>query len=63
MELINGERLSGGPFTVKLTEEEMALIAYALMGQANSNELPADAWVREPSRPLSYQFADVVGIH
>jgi len=63
MKLLDGEPLSEGPFIVKLTSEEMGLIAWALSLQANTGELPADAWGRKPSRELSYQFADVVGIH
>ena len=63
MKLLDGEPLSEGPFIVKLTDEEVGLVAWALMLQANSRELPADAWVRTPSRNLSWEFAALVGIH
>jgi hypothetical protein len=63
MKLLDGERLSEGPFIVKLTMEEMGLIAWSLMYTANGRELGNNTQAREDSRQLSYQFADVVGIH
>lgn len=63
VKLLDGEPLSDGDFIVKLTAEEVGLIAYGLMLQSRSSELPPDAWARKPSEELSYKFADLVGIH
>jgi hypothetical protein len=63
MRLLDGEPLSEGPFIVKLTADEMGMIAWALMRYSMGQELPNDTSVRKQFSDLSYQFADVVGIH
>ncbi len=63
MKLLDGEPLSEGPFIVKLTAEEVGLIAWGLMHQSNCEKLPPDAWGRKPSYDLSWEFAILVGIH
>lgn len=63
MKVLDGEPLSDGDFIIKLTAEEVGIIAYGLMSQANSTAVPPTAWVCEPSRDMAYRFADLVGIH
>lgn len=61
MTLLDGEPLSEGPFIVKLTAEQIGLIAWALMRYADSPEVHADN--KKSIRDQSYWFAGIVGIH
>jgi hypothetical protein len=64
VKLLDGEPLSEGPFIVRLTSDEMGMIAWALMRYSMSQELPRDdGSARKLFSDLSYQFADIVGIH
>lgn len=62
IEVIDGIPLSGSDFIIKLTTEQVSLIAWGLLWYAQEGLHPASAMIRT-AKDMSYEFAALSGDH